>query len=116
MQRDIRSFRWDIQKAADAIRLFVAGLDSQAYSDSDMARSAVERKFEIIGEALVHIAKRDPNLASRIPDFREIIAFRNILVHGYASIEHDRVWRIAQTSLPGLRAVVDALLAELGSI
>jgi uncharacterized protein with HEPN domain len=37
-------------------------------------RSAVERKFEIIGEALGQIPKRDPELARRIPDYREIIA------------------------------------------
>jgi len=114
MRRDIRSFLWDVQKAAEAIEQFVVGLDSRAYSDSDVVHSAVERKFEIIGEAFGQIAKRDPNLAARVPDFREIIAFRNILIHGCAAIEHERVWRIVQTSLPGLRAAVDALLDELG--
>ena len=81
---------------------------------SDVVRSAVERKFEIIGEALGQIAKRDPGLARRIPDYRDIIAFRNLLIHGYATIEHARVWKIAQSSLPGLRATVKALLQEFG--
>jgi uncharacterized protein with HEPN domain len=53
-------------------------------------------------------------LAQRIPYIREIIAFRNLLIHGYAVVEHDRVWRIAETSLPGLRATVAALLQEMG--
>jgi uncharacterized protein with HEPN domain len=53
-------------------------------------------------------------LASRIPDSRDIIAFRNLLIHGYATVQHDRVWRIAETSLPGLRVAVAALLDELG--
>jgi len=44
----------------------IAGLDGAAYSASDVVRSAVERKFEIIGEALSQIAKRDPDLARRI--------------------------------------------------
>jgi uncharacterized protein with HEPN domain len=114
MQRDIRSFLWDIQKAIDAIDQFVAGLDSRAYSNSDIVHSAVERKFEIIGEALGQIAKQDSDFVARIPDFREIIAFRNILIHGYAAIEHDRVWRVAQISLPGLRAAIDVLLKDLG--
>ena len=48
-------------------------------------------KFEIIGEALNQLAKHDPALARRIPDIRDIIAFRNILIHGYAVIEHDQV-------------------------
>ena len=60
------------------------------------------------------LAKLDPALAGRIPDIRDIIAFRNVLIHGYAAIEHARVWRIAEAFLPRLRVAVDALLDELG--
>jgi uncharacterized protein with HEPN domain len=52
-------------------------------------------------------------LARRIPNIRDIIAFRNVLIHGYAAIEHERVWRIAETSLPALRTTIAALLDEL---
>jgi uncharacterized protein with HEPN domain len=45
-------------------------------------RAAVERKFEVVGEALGQLARLDPELAARIPDYRRIIAFRNILIHG----------------------------------
>jgi uncharacterized protein with HEPN domain len=114
IQRDARAFLWDVQQAADTILRFVAGLDVRAYAESELVHSAVERKFEIIGEALSQIAKLDPALAHRIPDIRAIVAFRNLLIHGYAVVEHDRVWRIAETSLPGLRAAVTALLDELG--
>ena len=114
MHRDAKTYLWDIENAADAILRFLAGLDAQAYAETDLVHSAVERKFEIIGEALRQLAKIDPVLASRIPDMRDIIAFRNILIHGYAVVEHDQVWRIAQSSLPQLRATVATLLAELG--
>jgi uncharacterized protein with HEPN domain len=115
MQRDARAFLWDIQQAADAILRFIAGLDIRTYAETELVHSAVERKFEIIGEALAQIAKQDAVLANRIPDIREIIAFRNVLIHGYAVVQHDRVWRIAELSLPGLRATVVALLDELAS-
>jgi uncharacterized protein with HEPN domain len=49
-----------------------------------------------------------------VSDLRQIIGFRNILIHGYAMIDHGRVWHIAKTSLPGLRQEVSTLLAELG--
>ncbi len=113
MQRDSRAFLWDVQQAADAILRFVAGLDSRRYAEAELVQSAVERKFEIIGEALNQLAKLDPVLAQRIPNLREIVAFRNLLVHGYAVVEHDRVWRIAKASLPGLRATVAVLLDEM---
>ena len=115
MRHDVRAYLWDIQNAADAIQMFIAGLDAQTYAETEIVHSAVERKFEIIGEALGQLSKSDPALALRIPDIRDIIAFRNILIHGYAGIEHDRVWDIAQDSLPGLRTTVTALLEELGA-
>jgi uncharacterized protein with HEPN domain len=114
MHHDAPAYLWDIQKAADAILTFIAGLDARAYAQNEVVHSAVERKFEIIGEALSQLAKLNPDLAQRIPEFRKIIAFRNLLIHGYARIEHDRVWQTAQKSLPGLLTAVAALLQELG--
>jgi len=114
MQRNARAYLWDVLAAADAILVFTAGLDARIYAETDVVHSAVERKFEIIGEALGQLAKVDPALAARVPDIREIIAFRNILIHGYAAINHDRVWGIAEKFLPTLRAAVVALLDDLG--
>ena len=56
---------------------------SRDYLDNRMLRSAVERQFEIIGEALSQLAKIDPAVAARIPDLRRIVGFRNVLIHGY---------------------------------
>jgi uncharacterized protein with HEPN domain len=59
--------------------------------DNDIVlRSAVERQFEILGEALGQLARLDAALAARIPKLREIVAFRNLLVHGYATIDRAR--------------------------
>jgi len=110
MRRDARAYLWDIQQAADAITRFLEGLDAATFAENELVYSAVERKFEIIGEALGHLSKVDPDLARRIPDMRDIIAFRNVLIHGYAGIDQNRVWDIAQISLPGLRTVVEELL------
>lgn len=113
MRRDARAYLWDIKQAADAIMRFQGGLDAATFAENELVYSAVERKFEVIGEALGQLSKVDPALAQRIPDMRDIIAFRNVLIHGYAGIEHRRVWDIAQSSLPGLRAVVAELLEGL---
>ena len=115
MPRDARTYLWDVHNAADAIERFVAGVDAETYAETEVVHSAVERKFEIIGEALGQLLKLDPVLAQRIPDLRDIIAFRNLLIHGYAVVEHPRVLRIVQASLPGLRACVTALLDELSA-
>jgi uncharacterized protein with HEPN domain len=61
-------------------------MDAAAYARNDMVQAAVERKFEIIGEALNQLAKLDASLTGRIPNVRQIIAFRNQLIHGYATV------------------------------
>jgi uncharacterized protein with HEPN domain len=65
MRRDPRSFLWDIQQAGEAIADFTAGLDAETFVANDMIHTVVERKFEIIGEALSQLAKTDPLLAER---------------------------------------------------
>ncbi len=114
MQRDARANLWDIRESADSIQSFIAGVDFKSNTETPLIHSAVERKFEIIGEALNLLSKVNPDLARRIPEYAEIIAFRNQLIHGYAGVDHARVWRIAHASLPGLRAMAAALLDELG--
>ena len=52
--------------------------------------------------------------AGRIPGLARAVAFRNLLIHGYATVDDPTVWRTTQEDLPGLRAVVAGLLAELG--
>ena len=88
-------------------------MDADAYVGDALTQAAVERKFEIVGEALNRLHKAHPELAERIPRRRRIIDFRNLLIHGYASVMPERVWDYAENHLPELRQVVQALLAEL---
>ena len=79
---------------------------------TSLLRSAVERQFEIIGEALHQLSRQDQELARRIPDLPRIVAFRNRLIHGYSLIDHDVVWNTVTTELPALRERLDELLTE----
>jgi uncharacterized protein with HEPN domain len=96
MRRNPRSFLWDVCDAADAISSFIEGRSSLDYLEDRMLRSAVERQFEIIGEALSQLAKIDPTVAARIPDLRRIVGFRNVLIHGYDRIDAASVWHVIQ--------------------
>jgi uncharacterized protein with HEPN domain len=112
MQRDPRAFLWDIREAATAIQAFIQGMDAGAFNSDALTQAAVERKFEVIGEALNQLNKLDPQYAGRIPDLPKIIAFRNQLIHGYATVSPTTVWNIALNSLPALLSTVQALLDE----
>jgi uncharacterized protein with HEPN domain len=114
MERDPRAYLWDAKQGADAIIEFVKGRGVDDYLIDRMLRSAVERQFEIIGEALRQLEKAAPELARMLPELRQAIAFRNILIHGYTTIDDRTVWRTIEESLPDLRARLDDLLQRLG--
>jgi uncharacterized protein with HEPN domain len=69
------------------------------------------RKFEIIGEALNQLSKIYPDLAARIPEVPQVVAFRNQLIHGYATVNVRTVWAAVQGSLPLLLLTTQTLLS-----
>jgi len=75
-------------------------------------RSAVERQFEILGEALNQLSRLDSNMVEKIPDLPRIVAFRNILIHGYASVDDRLVWGIVESRLEPLLDAIAALLSK----
>jgi len=114
MRRDPRAYLWDAQAAVDRILEFTRGRSLDDYLADAMLRAAVERQFEIIGEALSQLAKAAPSIAQRIPDIGEIVGFRNVLIHGYATVDDGTVWRTVKDDLAGLRNRLGELLSELG--
>ena len=110
MRRDARCYLWDALKAAEAVQSFLRGRTFETFVEDDLLRSAVERQLEIIGEALSQLAKVDPQIADSVAELRRIIAFRNILVHGYAAIDYATVWRLIEDKLPELQSNLTMLL------
>lgn len=102
----------DIRRAVELIGTFTEGKDFADYVSDPLLRSGVERQFEIIGEALNRLLKAEPTLVARITHHRRIIAFRNVLIHGYDAIEDAVVWDVIETHLPVLRHELVTLLSE----
>ena len=112
-RRDLRAYLFDIAEACERIEEFTGGASFGDYQQTVMLRSAVERQFEIMGEALSQAIRHHPEVADRINDSGRIIAFRNQLAHGYASVSAEVVWFVVHDSLPALHERVEALLLEL---
>jgi uncharacterized protein with HEPN domain len=102
----------DVRDAAAFVRQVTDGKTLEAYRADRLLRQAVERNFEIIGEAVSRLARTDPDLAARIGDYPQIIAFRNVLIHGYDLIDDGRVWQVITHDLPRLEQQVTDLLRE----
>jgi uncharacterized protein with HEPN domain len=112
MQLEAKKYLYDIQQAVARIVEFTAGKRLEDYRSSAMLRSAVERQFEIVGEALSQLARRDERAFSRISESRRIVAFRNLLIHGYADVDDRIVWDVIETKLPTLRRQIETLLGD----
>jgi uncharacterized protein with HEPN domain len=110
MRPDRQGLLWDAVKASDLILEFSAGKTFEDYKANAQLRSAVERQFEIIGEALNRLSRLDPEAALEIEDLPRIVAFRNILIHGYASVDDALVWQLLTDRLPKLADLLRDLM------
>ena len=107
-----RAYLHDVAEACRRIQEFVEGKEYAEYVASPLLRSAVERQFEIIGEALRQALRTSSDLENRITHARRIVSFRNPLIHGYATVADEVVWGVIEGYLPRLSAEVEALIRE----
>lgn len=77
-----------------------------------MLQSAVERQFEIIGEALNQLSRIAPDMVSTISHYKRIIAFRNVLIHDYDVVDDSVVWDTINVYLPKLQKEISSLIEE----
>jgi uncharacterized protein with HEPN domain len=112
MHADAEKLLWDASLAADRVARFIAGKTFADYLQDEYLRSAVERQFEIIGEALNRLARTAPSTAAAIDQLARVVAFRNILIHGYATVDNKLAWGVIETHLEPLRAKLGQLLAQ----
>lgn len=102
MTLEVKKLLYDLDQALELISHFTYGKRLADYKVDALLRSAVERQFEIIGEALNRLKKVDPDTLARISEYQRIISFRNVLAHGYDAISDEIIWDIVENKLPRL--------------
>lgn len=109
--RPDRLYLTDMVDAADTIARFLGGISKEHFMDDELLQSAVLQKLIVIGEAA---ARLSPEFKSRHPEveWQDIVAFRNIAVHAYFTVDWSIVWTTATEDVPLLRQQVQRLLAE----
>lgn len=114
MPRDPRAYLWDVLDAIRNVERFVHGQSIESFTQDVLVQSAVERQLEIIGEALNQLARVAPEVAAQIPELRRIVGLRNLLIHGYAVVNHELVWQAIHQKLPDLQVAVRLQMSILG--
>jgi uncharacterized protein with HEPN domain len=102
----------DALEAITAIEGFLSNQSVEDFLSSDILQAAVERKVEIIGEALKKAADADNQIVTLVPELKQIIATRNRIVHVYDNVDHLILWDVVQSQLPGLKIRLQAALDE----
>ena len=92
----------DAFTACQAIETFVTDYTFADYEKNLMLRSATERQFEIIGEALHQAEVDDPEVTDLLPELRRIVGMRNRIIHGYDSVDDELLWQTIQHNIPPL--------------
>ena len=91
MDNSILKFLFDIHESITSIENYLGEKrDFNVYMANKMLRRAVEREFEIIGEAMSRIEKLDPSIG--ISGKKQIISMRNRVIHGYDKIDDEIIW------------------------
>ncbi len=108
MMEKSKKFLSDILIAIDLIEKFTVDIsDFNSYQTDLKTQSAVERQLSIIGEALNQLRKIELDL--NIENDKQIIGFRNRLVHAYDSIDNSIVWVIINRHLTKLKEEIQSL-------
>lgn len=99
--REWRFYIDDMIGFAENVIAYTDGLDQGAFVVSGLNYDATVRNLELIGEAASHIPDDVRRETAHIP-WRQLIATRNRLIHGYLGIDNDTLWSIVRDDIPAL--------------
>ncbi|MCT2536743.1 DUF86 domain-containing protein [Aquibacillus koreensis] len=109
MQREPSVFSEDIYTAAEKIESYTDGLSFESFIDNDLVFDAVIKNILVIGEATKNIPDHIRNDNPQI-EWRKIARMRDMMIHGYFSINHRIVWDVVQNKIPILKKEVKKLI------
>lgn len=109
--RDPQKYLYDMLSSCEFLLEFTRGKTVDDYISDRALRSALERELQIIGEAMMQLDRVAPAITEKIPEYRNIIGFRHVLIHGYDSLDPQTVWNVVETKLQDLADKLKELIA-----
>ena len=112
MDENILKYLEDVRLACEDVEQFFIGYPNRydVFANDRLRISAVERKVEIMGEAINRILKRNPDF--NLPNARAIVQTRNRVIHSYEKVENEFLWGLVKRHIPKLKEDVERILSE----
>ena len=111
-EREWRFYLDDMLVFAENVVTYCEELDLETFEQTGLNYDATVRNLELIGEAANNIPKQIQDQNTAVP-WRQIIATRNRLIHGYLGIDNDTLWSIIQDDIPSLIIELQKIVADL---
>lgn len=102
-------FLKDIENSLNKIFKYTQGISYNEFVENDLVKDAVERNFEIIGEAVKNLSEDFRNQYPNIP-FKQVAGMRDKLIHDYFGVDYEILWKTIQDKLPQFKSEIDELI------
>lgn len=112
MPREPKVYLRDILESIRKIEMYKSRLNEITFKKDELVQDGIIRNLEIIGEAVKKMPDSLKQGSSRL-DWRKIAGLRDVLIHGYFTVDLDIVWDIVQNKVPELKEEVLAMIAHL---
>jgi len=111
MPREPKVYLRDILDSIRKIEQYKARVDQTTFKENELVQDGIIRNLEIIGEAV----KKMPDSMKRSEqlDWKKIAGLRDVLIHGYFTVDLDIVWDIVQNKVPELKAEILAIISRM---
>ena len=111
--RNLKGYLWDVVEACQKIQNYTKEKTFENYQADDLLRSAVERQLTVAGEALAQASQHFPEVTTMISQLRQIVGFRNRMIHAYLHIDDFTVWGVVEKYVPLLKREAQVALNKL---
>lgn len=112
MTKENKVFLQDILDCIGRVESYLQDFDYAKFQNDTKTIDAVVRNVEVIGEAANNLTRDFRSNNSQV-EWRKIIATRNRIIHGYASVDLEIIWNITQSDLGNLKIEIEKILENL---